>query len=121
MTYFLLSAHPKPSSIISTLLIYFQQWLVTDDSDDEEDAHQPPTVDRYSMDGTDHKYFTLRHGLDTPLESDNVPLAFYDSFTTKRPLDPDQLFNDEERDFASKYLNLDYETSPFANCTIVGF
>ena len=53
------------------------------------------------------------------MESDNVPLTFYGSFTTKRLLDPDQLFDDEERDFASKYLNLDYGTSPFANRTVV--
>lgn len=66
------------------------------------------------MDRTDCGCFAFRHGLDSPSESDNVSPVFYGSFATGRPFDPDQLFDDEERDFASKYLNLDYGTSPFA-------
>jgi len=118
LTDFLSSAHLKSSSIISTLPFYFQRWLATEDSDDEEDTHQPPTVDRYPMDGTDHECFTLRHGLGSPSKSDDAPLTFYGSSTTRIPLDPDQLFDDEESDFASKYLNLDYGTSPVANRTV---
>ena len=119
MTDFLLSAHPDPASIISTLPLYFQRWLAADDSDDEEDTYSPPSVGRHSVGGdTDYEYFALRHGLDSPSEFDYVSPAFHGSFATGWPLDPDQLIDDEGMDFASKYLNLDHDTSPLADHTV---
>jgi hypothetical protein len=115
----LLSAHPKPLSLAPTLPLYFQRWLANSDSDDEEDTHPPPTVDQDFMDSdADHGYPTLRHDHGPSVESHYTYQALYGPFTVGELVDPDELFGEAAVSFASEYLNLDYQTSTFANNAI---
>ena len=62
-----------------------------------------------------HEYPTLRRRHDTPTKPRYVSQASRGSFAAMQPMDPDDLFGEVAKSFASKYLNLDYEISAISN------
>jgi len=101
----------------ATLPFYLQRWLATYDSDDEsEDTYPPPTFDQDSTKSdTDYGSCTLDHGHDSPVNSQYVTRSFSIPLTAEKPVNPDEVFEEEAIAFASEYLNLDYEISTFAD------
>ena len=101
----------------ATLPFCLQRWLATYDSDDEgEDTYPPPTFDRNSTKSdTDYGSCTLDHSHDSPVGSQCVTRPFSVPLTAEKPVSSDEPFEEEAIAFASEYLNLDYETSTFAD------
>ena len=110
----------RPSAVTSTLPFYFQRWLATYDSDDEDDTYPPSTFYQNSADSdTGYGSCTLENGHDSPVNSQYVTQPLSIPLIAEKPVGPDELFGEEAIAFASEYLNLDYETSTFADHAVV--
>ena len=61
----------------------------------------------------------LQHGYDSPVDPPYVTQPICTPLTVGKSVDPGELFGEEVIAFASKYLNLDCETSTFADRAVV--